>query len=333
LIRALHHHFQSELTALAATAVLGCLFPALLAAQSSARDALSIFPTDTQEFAYSNLSQLRELPNYQVIQTRLLNSQMRGFTDFLRSMGVDPDKDVDEVTLGWHGSPIDPAAYYGLAEGRFDPGKVHDYVVQQNLPWQQYGGYDLYAYGSGNASRDLYFAFLSYSTAAFGRLGDLKTLLDVRAGSKPALESKADFVKYESELEGTSPQWGIATGAAAANHAAPWLAGGGQLPFDPQSALSPIRAVLYHIDWSNGFTMHMSVVCDSVQSATMLARLVTAWQSVRQTSDPNLNPALTGFIQGLQVEADGARVELTGSAPVETLGQILSGPAQPSQHQ
>jgi hypothetical protein len=310
-----------------------CLFPALLAGQSSARDALSMFPADTQEFAYSNLSQLRSDSDYQAIQSRLLNSQLKGFTDFLRSMGIDPDKDVDEVTLGWHGSPIDPAAYYGLAWGRFDPGKVHDYYVQQKLPWQQYGGYDLFAFGSGDSRQDLYFAFLSYATGAFGRLGDLKAMIDVRAGSKPALETKPDFVKYEGELEGTSAQWGIATGAAAANHAAPWLAGGGNLPFDPQSLLTPVRAVLYHLDWDSGFTMHMAVVCDSIQSASMLAQLITAWQGVRQAPNANLNPAVTSFVQGLQVQADGSRVELTGSAPVEIVGQILSGPPQPSQKQ
>jgi hypothetical protein len=318
---------------LAAALAAACLFPALLAGQSSARDALTIFPADTQEFAYSNLAELRSQPNFQVIQARLLNSQMRGFTGFLRSMGVDPNNDVDEVTLGWHGSPIDPSAYYGLALGRFDPGKVHNYVVEQNLPWQQYGGYDLYAYGAGSGAQDLYFAFLSYSTAAFGRLGDLKMLLDVRAGSKPALESKASFVKYESELEGTSPQWGIATGPAAANQAAPWLAGGAKLPFDPQSALSPVRAVLYRIDWANNFTMRMSVVCDSVQSATLLARLITAWQGVQQAPGANLNPAITGFVQSLQVSSNGARVELTGSGPVEVLGQILNGPVHPSRQQ
>ena len=130
-----------------------CLFPTLLAGQGSGRDALSMFPADTQEFAYSNLAQLRAEPDYQVIQARLLNSQLRGFTDFLRSVGVDPDKDVDEVTLGWHGSPIDPSAYYGLASGRFDPGKVHDFFVQQNLRWQQYGGFGFYVYAAGGGAR------------------------------------------------------------------------------------------------------------------------------------------------------------------------------------
>lgn len=201
-------------------------FPALLAAQGSARDALSIFPSDTEQLAYSNLTQLRAQPNYVEIQSRLLSPQIRSFMDFFRSMGIDPDKDVDEVTLGWHGDLADASAYYGLAWGEFQPDKVHDFFTQQKLTWQQYEGYDLYAFGSGSARRDIFFTFLSSSAALFGRLGDLKALLDTRAGTRPALGSNADFVKYEAELEGTSPQWGIATGSAAANRAAPWLVGG-----------------------------------------------------------------------------------------------------------
>jgi hypothetical protein len=201
--------------------------------------------------------------------------------------------------------------------------------VQQKLTWQQYGGYDLYAFGTGNARTDLYFSFLSYSAAAFGRLGDLKTMMDVRAGSKPALGSKADFAKYADELEGSSTQWGVATGAAAVSHAIPWLGAGGQVPIDPQSLMTPIKAVLYHIDWGNSFVMHITVMCDSVQSASMVAQLISAWQNIRQVPDSNTTPAITSFIQGLQVTADGSRVELSGNAPVEVVGQILSGPPPP----
>jgi hypothetical protein len=311
-------------------AALALFIPARVSAQSSARDALSIFPADTQQFAYSNLAQLRAQPDYQQIQSRLLTPQLKSFMDFMRSMGTDPDKDVDEVTLGWRGDLQDSSAYYGLAWGRFDPQAVHDYFVQQKLSWQEYGGYDLYAFGSGQARHDIFFTFFNYSQAAFGRLNDLQTMIDVRAGSKPALNTQADFVKYESELEGTSPQWGIATGAAAANRAAPWLAGGEKLPFDPQALLAPVHAVLYRLDWGGGFTAHMSVVCDSMQSASLLAQLVTAWQNVRGAPQSNVTPAVSNFIHGLQVEAHGSRVELTGSGPVQMVDQIMSGPSVPA---
>lgn len=312
-------------------AAIALLLPAWVCAQSSARDALSIFPSDTQQFAYSNLAQLRTQPDYQQIQSRLLTPQLKSFMDFMRSMGTDPEKDVDEVTLGWRGDLQDASAYYGLAWGSFDPQAVHDYYVQQKLPWQEYGGYDLYAFGSGEARHDIFFTFFNYSQAAFGRLGDLQTLIDVRGGSKPALDTQADFVKYESELEGTSPQWGIATGAAAVDRAGPWLAGGQKLPFDPKALLAPVRAVLYRLDWGNGFTAHMSVVCDSMQSATLLAQLITAWQNVRGAPAGKVSPDVSNFIRGLQVEAHGSRVELTGSGPVQMVDQVMSGPSPPAE--
>jgi hypothetical protein len=315
----------------AAVVAVVAILPSLLMAQGSARDALSIFPADTQQFAYANLAQLREQPDYTLIQSRLLSSQLKNFSDFIRSMGMDPGRDVDEVTLGWHGDLNDSSAYYGLAWGRFEPERIHAFFVQQKLPWQQYGGYDLYAFGSGETRRDLFFAFLNSSEAVFGRLHDLKILIDVNAGSQQALNRVQEFVQYEGELEGTSSQWGIATGPAAANRAAPWLGGGNdKLPFDPNALLKPVRAVLYRMDWSNGVTTHMSVVCDNDQSASMISQLVVAWQSVR-ASTPGIDPGVAQFIQGLQVSANGSRVEVTGQAPLQVVGQILGGPAMPAQ--
>jgi hypothetical protein len=305
------------------------ILPSLAAAQGSARDALSIFPSDTEQFAYANLVQLRAQPNYMEIQTRLLSSQLRNFMDFFRSMGIDPDKDVDEVTLGWHGDLADATAYYGLAWGQFQPERVHDFFVQQKLTWQDYGGYELYAFGSGAARRDIYFVFLSSSAALFGRLGDVKALLDTRAGARPSLNSDADFVKYQAELEGTSPQWGIATGAAAALRAEPWLAGGEKMPFDPKALLAPVKAVLYRMDWGTGVTTHVSVICDSDQSASLLAQLVNAWQTVRLSTPEVGGQGVSEFIRGMQIEASGSRLELTGYAPLQVVGQILNGPEPP----
>jgi len=118
------------------------LFPALSLGQGGGRDALSNFPADTQQLVYSNLAQLRALPDYSQIRQLLFTQQLRTLEDSLRSMGTDPEKDVDEVTLGWRGDPSS-TSFFGLAEGRLQPDQVHDYVVQHQLPYQQYAGYDL----------------------------------------------------------------------------------------------------------------------------------------------------------------------------------------------
>ncbi len=306
--------------------VLSLLFPALLSAQGLGREALAVFPADTQQLTYLNLAQLRSMPEYPQIRRRLVNRQLRGFQDFLRSAGTDPDKDVDEVVLGWRGVATGGAGFLGRAEGRFDPERIHNFFVQQQLPFRQYAGLELYAFGSGEGPADVFFVFLSSSSAAFGRLRDLKELLDVRAGARPALDTNSAFVEWEAELEGSSAQWGIATGKAAANAAGPWLTAGGTALGDPGAMFAPVRAVLHRADWGSGISAHVSVVCQSSETAAALSALLTAWRDSRQTAASDQAPAaVNALVQALEIQSSGSRVELTVSGPMEAVDQILRG--------
>lgn len=300
------------------------LSPALASGQGVARDALAMFPADTQQLAYLNLAQFRGMAEYPQIRRYLLTSQLRDFQDFLRSVGVDPEKDVDEIVLGWRGESGGGAGFYGRAEGRFDLDRVQQLFRKQQLPVREYQGQQLYAFGSGTSTMDMFFAFLSPSSAAFGRLADLKDILDVRARVKPALDTNSKFVDWEAELEGTAPQWGISTGKAAANQVAPWISAGRNLNVDPSTILGPVQAFLYRLEWAGGITANLSIVCQSAESASAFATLLTLWRDSRPAE---ATPTSLGLmLQSLQVHTDGTRVELTAFGPIETFDQILHGP-------
>jgi hypothetical protein len=300
------------------------LLPSRLSAQAIARDALSCFPADTQQLAYLNLAQFRGMAEYPLIRRYLLTSQLRDFQDFLRSVGVDPEKDVDEVVLGWRGETGGGAGFYGRAEGRFDLDHVGQAFTQLHLPHQEYQGVELFAFGSGNTALDTFFAFLSPSSAAFGRLRDLREILDVRARAKPALDTNSKFVGWEAELEGTAPQWGVSTGKAAANQVVPWIVGRGGSNVDPSTILGPVQAFLYRIDWAGGITANLSIICQNEESAKAFAVLLNLW---RDSQPPRATPTSLGqMLQNLEINSNGSRVELTAFGPIETLGQILQGP-------
>jgi hypothetical protein len=294
---------------------LGALFPSSSRAQG-ARDALSSFPADTQQMVYSNLAQLRALPDYSRVRQWIFTPQLRRFEDFLRSMGTDPEKDVDEVTLGWRGDPAN-SAYFGLAEGRMNPDRVHDAAVQQKIPTEQYDGYDLFSFEPGGTRDDIFFVLFDTGSAAFGRLNDLKALLDVRAGSHAALNSVTEFANGEAELEGIAPQWGIARGSAAANQAAPWLTGGAQIPGGTQAFLSSVQWILYRFDWGSGFSMHMSVLCKDSKSATDLANVLTAVRAARPSTNSTSAPATNALFQGMDIRTNESRVEVSASVPTD----------------
>lgn len=306
-----------------ALVALVLLVPSSLRGQSLAREALATFPADTHQITYVNLTQLRSLPDYQRVRVRLLGRQINDFQEFLRAAGTDLERDVEEVVLGWRGEATGRWGYFGVAQGSYQPDRIRQFFAQYELPVREYAGYELYVFGSGEDRADTFFCFLSTSLAAFGRRQDLRAMLDIRHRAQLALDSVATFVEWEAELEGTAPQWGIVTGRAAANHAIGWLSAGGKLAVDPSIVLGIIQAVLYRADWSGGLTTSAAIVCKDAETASALAQLLTAWRDSR----PAVPAEVATFLQGLQITANGSRVELQALAPLEAVEHLLRGPA------
>jgi len=305
---------------------LWLVFPALLSGQGAARDALSTFPADTQQILYSNLAQLRALPDYGRNRSWIVTPQLNTFAGILYTFGTDAEKDIDEVTLGWRADAPN-SAFFGMAEGRFQPDLTRDYFARRETPCEQYAGYDLYGFGSSDDRDALFFTFFDSSTVVFGHLSELKAMLDVRAGSRPALQSNSDFLNAEGELEASASQWGIARGALAAKEAAPWLTGGVKLPADPKDLLAPIQLVLYRFDWGSQLSMRMSLLCRDTESAAKLTRVLALLHSARPTpttgSTSAAAAAVAALFQGMDVQTNGSRIEMSGPVPIAITDQVL----------
>jgi len=313
----------SSVVLISAVAAVWVVLSFPLCAQQAARAGLASFPADTQQVAYSNFAQLRSSPDYPQIRQHVLYQQLRGFQRFLRAVGVDPEKDVDELMLGWHAQSLSGSGSFGVAAGRFEPDKLREFFTQTQLPVQSYAGSELLAFGSGADPADTFFTFLDSSLAAFGRLHDLKALLDVRAGSADALETNQAFRSYEAELEGTAPQWGILSGKAAAKVVGPWLLGERKNSIDLTAFLEPVQAVLYRVDWDGGFTAHVSVVLKTPESAAGLFQLLNILKSAPLPVTSGSGSASASLLQNLDARQDGSRLELRASGPADALGQIL----------
>ena len=299
------------------------LFPAPLAADDLPSEVLNTFPADTLQVAYTNLADLRSLSVYPQIRQRILTRQLHAFEEFLHPMGIEPEKDIDEVMLGWRGEVVGPAGFLGLAEGRFQPALIQQYFEHTNLPVREYDGANLYAFGSGSDPDDLFFTFFGDSLAAFGRLGDVKAMLDARQGSANALSTNSDFVSWQGELDGTGPQWGIMNGKSAANLAGGWLAPGAPKNVDLSSLASSVRALLYRVQWDTGFSTQLFMVCNTPESAAGFANLIGLLQQAAQKPAPAGGKALPPILQSIEIQRDGARLELDVSGPPELLNQIL----------
>jgi hypothetical protein len=314
-------------TALLSLIMVGIVFCAApLYAQYAGQDALASFPADTQQMAYTNLATLRAVPQYPLIEAHLMSPQLRNLENLLKSAGIDPDTQVNELVLGWRGQVQDTTRFFGMAEGSFDPNQVHQYFVNNHMMLQRYSGYDLYAFGSGTARTDMFFSFIDSSRAIFGRLADIKALIDVRNDSRPALNSNADFRNWEGDLDGVAPQWGISTGLAAANQAIPWLTQGKKIQVDPSALFGAVKAVLYRVDWGSEIMAHLSIICQNAQAANGFNQLLTLLRSAPPAVTKGVSPALAQILQNMNVDVNGSKLNLEASASISDLAQLLNAP-------
>src|SRR3970040_2301954 len=105
---------------------LVALLAAVPAGASSLRtDVLFLLPEETGEVAFLDLQILRASPHYALVKSRLLPARFLHFERFLRSMGVEVDKDAD--WLAWALVPAGPERpqelFLGFAQGQCKPGK------------------------------------------------------------------------------------------------------------------------------------------------------------------------------------------------------------------
>jgi hypothetical protein len=154
----------------------------------------------------------------------------------------------------------------------------------------------------------------------------------VRNAERPALNSSDDFRRWEGNLEGLAPQWGIATGQAAANEAIPWLTQGKQIQIDPSALFGSVKAVLYRVNWTGSVMAHLSIVCQSDAAANGFGQLLTLLRNAQPSMKENVSPAVHSLLQNLQVQVEGSQVNLDASASVSDLTQLLNAPVTNSAH-
>jgi len=225
--------------------------------------------------------------------------------------------------LGWRGEVMGPSGYLGLAAGRFQPSLIQQYFEHTGLPVRQYGDANLYAFGSGTDPDDLFFTFFDTSLAAFGRLGDVKAMIDARQGNANALGTNSDYASWQGELDGSAPQWGIVNGKSPANLAGLWLAPDSQKNVDLSSLTRSVRALLYRVEWDSGFSTQLIMVCNTPEIAAGFANLIGLLQQAGQKSASPGAAALPPILQNIETHRDGPRLELDASGPPEMLDQIL----------
>src|SRR5215472_6269086 len=167
---------------------------------SSVRAAIS---SEMQQIICVDYRALKNSDTAQALKAQVLPDSLKEFESALKGEGINPDRDVDELTFISYRHPKQGLKTVGAAQGAFQTKVVLAKLKKQKVRPMKYRDSDIYPMGNG-----MDMTFLDDTTLMFGDGGALRGALDARDGYTTTLDANTDVSNLIGDVEGAAV-WSI----------------------------------------------------------------------------------------------------------------------------
>ena len=167
---------------------------------SSARACV---PADVLQLISVDYRALKDSPAAMALKAQLMPDNIKQFEAALKSIGIDPDKDVDTLTFASFRAGKQGVRGMGVAAGPFNMKAVLKKMKLQSYKPKKYGTADLYPMDGGFTM-----TFLDDSTLLFADSTAIRIALDTRDGQVLSLDTNGTMADMMSSVD-SAPVWSI----------------------------------------------------------------------------------------------------------------------------
>jgi hypothetical protein len=243
-----------------------CL-PAVAAPLSS--NARTVIPAAIQQIISVDYSTLRNSPTAHALKDRVLPDNLKQFENALRGAGIDPDKDMEQLTFVSYRIPKVGLRSIGIAQGPFKQKEFLAKMRAKKIKPEKYLLSYMYPMGSG-----MQVVFLDPSTIVFGEASSLKGAIDVRDNGAASLETNNDIDGLITDVD-NSPVWSVLDQQGTQNMMKSALGQASSIA-DYDVIKKRLLASDYVMDFNNGVTFDLNVKTSDTMTAASLASLMKA---------------------------------------------------------
>jgi hypothetical protein len=264
---------------------------------SSVRPAI---PSEVQQIICVDYRALKNSDTAQALKAQVLPDNLKEFESALKGEGINPDRDVDELTFVSYRHPKQGLKVVGAAQGVFQTKLVLAKLKKQKVRPVKYRDADIYPMGNG-----MDMTFLDDTTLMFGDGGALRGALDARDGYTTTLDSNSDISNLIGDVEGAAV-WSILDQKGTQNMLISALGDASRLA-DYETVKKRILGSRYTMSFSNGVNFDLDVVTtDSVTAAT-LSSLVRAGVLYKKMT---ASPAEKAALEDVSVDSDSSKLQM-----------------------
>ncbi|PYV86468.1 MAG: hypothetical protein DMG90_21155 [Acidobacteria bacterium] len=227
---------------------------------SSAR---TVIPSDIQQIISVDYRALKNSDTAMALKAQVLPPALKEFETALRGVGINPEKDVEQLTFASYRAGKQGIKVIGVAQGQFSSAAVLKKMKLSKIKPVKYHQADVYAMSGG-----MQMTFLDDDTLAFGDMAALKGALDARDGYASGLDSNSQIVDLMGGVD-SGPVWSVLDQQGTQNMMRSALGDASRLA-DYETIKKRILGSRYTMNFQSGVNFDLDVATlDSVTAGTL----------------------------------------------------------------
>jgi hypothetical protein len=277
---------------------------------NSARNAV---PSTVQQIISVDYRTLKNSDTAMALKAQVLPPSLKEFEDQLKTIGINPEKDADQLTFASYRGAKNEVRVVGAAQGSFSSKVVLKKMRANKIKPLKYHDNDIYPMSNG-----MEMTFLDDNTLLFGDSGALKGALDTRDGYAAGLDSNTQVSDMIGPVE-SGTVWSVLDQQGSQNMMISALGDAGKLA-DFDMVKKRVQGSRYQMNFVNGVTFDLDVVTSDSMTAGTLASLVKAGVLYRKMT---ATPVEKVALDNVSVNSDSSNLQMHFKADDKQFQSLL----------
>lgn len=269
-------------------------------ASAMSGSARSVIPGEVQQIITVDYRTLKDNDTAMALKAQVLPPSLKEFEDSLKAIGINPDRDVDQLTFASYRKGKEGLKVVGVAQGSFSQKAFVKKMRLHKTKPVKYRDSDIYPMSGG-----MQMTFLDENSMLFGDSAALRGALDARDGYTTTLDSNSQISDMIGTVE-SGTVWSVLDQQGTQNMLLSALGDAGKLA-DFNTVRKRILGSGYTMNFQNGVNFDLNVLtADSITAATLSSLLKAGVLYRRMTATPIEKAAL----ENVSVDSDSSTLQM-----------------------
>ncbi|HWG48704.1 MAG TPA: hypothetical protein VN669_03370 [Candidatus Acidoferrales bacterium] len=281
-----------------------------------ATNARSVIPNQVQQIINVDYRRMKNSDTAMQMKAKLMPPNMKQFEDALKNIGVNVDRDVDQITLAAFRSKDKNLRLVGIAQGMFPRKKLLAKIQKQKIKAKKLNGSFVYPMSGG-----MVMTFLDDNTMLFGDQSAVQASLDARDDSAESLNANSQVTDMIASVD-SGTLWSVLDAKGTQTMIQGALGSASSL-----SEFDDIKKKLvgsrYTVDFDHGVDFNLNVVTSDNITAATLASVLKAGMLFKKM---NATPTEKTAIDDTSVDSDAGKLVVHFKADDKSFQSLLDSP-------